>query len=238
MSLIYKKILANQKKKKPLLAVLIDPDKFNKDLVVLANKSNVFCFFVGGSKLHDGKIDVVIKEIKRLSKLPIVIFPGDFDQMHKSASAGLIPVLVSGRNPDYLIGKHVEWAKKIKSLNIETIPTAYLLVNGQRVSTTQTVTKTNPLNEINEIVSTAIASEMIGLKLLYLEAGSGAANKVNSKIITSVKRNISLPIIVGGGIDSLTKVKEVIKSGADVVVIGNALEKNLSLLEDIKNCFK
>lgn len=237
MSTIYKKILAQYNNKKPLLVVLIDPDKFNEDLIVLANKSNVFCFFVGGSKLHTGNIVAVIRRIKKLSKLPIVIFPGNFDQLNKEANAGLLPVLVSGRNPDYLIGKHIEWAKKIRALNIETIPTAYILVNGEKTSTTQLVTNTSPLNTKDEIINTVIASELLGYKLIYLEAGSGATVNLNAKIISEVKKHTTVPLIVGGGIDSLTKVKAVIKSGADLIVIGNALEKNISLLTDIKNSF-
>jgi len=238
MSLIYKKILTRKNKNKPLLVVLIDPDKFNEELVLLANNANVFCFFVGGSKLHSGSVGGVVKRIKKLSKLPIVIFPGDFDQMHKEADAGLIPVLVSGRNPDYLIGKHVQWAKKIKSLNIETIPTAYILINGEKTSTTQEVTNTSPLSSKLEIVNTVIASELLGYKLIYLEAGSGAKSRVNSTIIAEVKKQTSVPLIVGGGINSIERVNDVIKAGADIVVIGNALEKNISLLEDIKKCFK
>ncbi len=237
MRSIYQKILANKKKHKALLAVLVDPDKFNEDLIVLANSCNVFCFFVGGSKLHKGSIDFVVKRIKKLSKLPVVIFPGDFDQMHKGANAGLIPVLVSGRNPDYLIGKHVVWAKKIKSLNIETIPTAYILINGKKTSTTQIVTNTSPLTSKQEIINTAIASELMGLKLLYLEAGSGASKQVNSKIVAEVKKQVSLPVVVGGGINSVDKANEIIKSGADIIVIGNALEKNIHLLQELKNLF-
>jgi len=239
MSLVYKKILAQKKKNKPLLAVLIDPDKFNLDVVIKAN-AIAHLFFVGGSVLKNGELENCISKIKKHSKLPIVIFPGDTNQLDKRADALLLLSLISGRNPDYLIGKHVEVARKIKSSKQEVISTGYILIEGGKKSTTEKVSKTKSLtkNNIAKIVDTAIAGELIGMKLIYLEAGSGASKQVNSKIISEVKKQISAPLIVGGGINSVDKVNEVIKSGADIIVIGNALEKNISLLEDIKNCFK
>lgn len=239
MSLVYKKILAQKKKNKPLLAVLIDPDKFNVDVVSNAN-SIAHLFFVGGSVLKNGELENCIYKIKKHSKLPIVIFPGDVNQLDKRADALLLLSLISGRNPDYLIGKHVEVARKIKSSKQEVISTGYILVEGGKKSTTEKVSKTQSISNkhITKIVDTAIAGELLGMKLIYLEAGSGASKQVNSNIISEVKKQISVPLIVGGGINSVDKVSEVIKSGADVIVIGNALEKNISLLEDIKKCFK
>lgn len=239
MSLIYKKILAQKKKNKPLLAVLIDPDKFDLNVVIAANNI-AHLFFVGGSVLKNGELKNCISKIKRHSKLPVVIFPGDTNQLDKRADALLLLSLISGRNPDYLIGKHVEVARKIKASKQEVISTGYILVEGGKKSTTEKVSKTQSISNknISKIVDTAIAGEMLGMKLIYLEAGSGASKQINSKIITQVRKQISLPIIVGGGITSFDKVNSVIKSGADIIVIGNALEKNISLLGDIKKCFK
>lgn len=239
MSLIYKKILAQKKKNKPLLAVLIDPDKFDLNVVIAANNI-AHLFFVGGSVLKNGELKNCVSKIKRHSKLPVVIFPGDTNQLDKRADALLVLSLISGRNPDYLIGKHVEVARKIKASKQEVISTGYILVEGGKKSTTEKVSKTQSISNknISKIVDTAIAGEILGMKLIYLEAGSGASKQINSKIITQVRKQISLPIIVGGGINSFDKVNSVIKSGADIIVIGNALEKNISLLGDIKKCFK
>ena len=239
MSLIYKKILAQKKKNKPVLAVLIDPDKFNLDVIIKANDV-AHLFFVGGSVLKNGELENCISKIKKHSKLPVIIFPGDTNQLDKRADALLLLSLISGRNPEYLIGKHVEVARKIKASKQEVISTGYILVEGGKKSKTEKVSKTQSLSKKNssKIVDTAIAGELLGMKLIYLEAGSGASEQINSKIITEVKRQITIPLIVGGGINSIDKVNSVIKSGADVVVIGNALEKNISLLEDIKKCFK
>jgi len=239
MSLIYKKILEQKKRGTVLLAVLIDPDKFNVDVVIAANSIAQF-IFVGGSVLKNGELENCISKIKKHSKLPVIIFPGDVNQLDKRADALLLLSLISGRNPDYLIGKHVEVARKIKSSKQEVISTGYILVEGGKKSTTEKVSKTQSINNkhISKIADTAIAGELLGMKLIYLEAGSGASKQVNSKVISEVKKQISVPLIVGGGINSVAKVSKVIKSGADIVVIGNALEKNISLLLDIKKYFK
>lgn len=238
MGKIYNEIIKHQLNKKCLLAVLIDPDKFNKDVIIEANKV-AHLFFIGGSVLKNGELKKRITAIKKHTKLPLLIFPGDINQLDKRADALLFLSLLSGRNPDYLIGKHVQVAREIKKSKQEVIPTGYLLIEGGRASTTQKVSKTKPLKsrDIRTIIDTAIAGELLGMKLIYLEAGSGAKEKVNSKIISEVKKNISIPLIVGGGIDSKAKVEAVKKSGADIIVIGNALEKNLSLLNAIKTCF-
>jgi len=235
----YKNILAQTKKNKPLLAVLIDPDKFDLNVVIAANNIAQL-FFVGGSVLKNGELENCISKIKKHTKLPVIIFPGDKNQLDKRADALLLLSLISGRNPDYLIGKHVEVARRVKLSKQEVISTGYILVEGGKKSTTEKVSKTKSLakNDIAKIVDTAIAGELLGMKLIYLEAGSGASEQINSKIISDVKKQISLPLIVGGGINTIDKVKSVIKSGADIIVIGNALEKNISLLEDIKKCFK
>ncbi|HTA61884.1 MAG TPA: geranylgeranylglyceryl/heptaprenylglyceryl phosphate synthase [Bacteroidia bacterium] len=238
MNKIYQKIISAQKKKQAQLAVLIDPDKFNPQLITLANQCNVHYFFVGGSELTNGNIEKTISTIKKLSKIPVIIFPGDEKQLSAKADAILFLSLLSGRNPDYLIGKQVLAAPFIKQKKLECISTAYILVDGNKKSTTQKVTNTKPLSDTKTIINTSIAAELLGFKTVYLEAGSGAKKNINISIIKKVKQNISLPLLVGGGIDSVTKAKQAIKAGADVLVIGNALEKNSILLKELSLLFK
>lgn len=225
--------------KKPLLAVLIDPDKYNPELIHLANKSKVACFLVGGSDLKKGDVTQTILSIKKISKIPVILFPGNEAQLSKSADGLLLLSLLSGKNPDYLITKHVTAAPIIKKMKLKYIPTAYILIDGGARSTTQKITKTVPMNPKNSalIINTALAAEQLGFKAVYLEAGSGAIKNVTTTLIKGVKKQIKLPVIVGGGLDSIKKINQVIDSGANMLVIGNALEKNVFLLTDISTCF-
>ena len=231
------KIINTNKKAK--LVILIDPDKFNPKLIDMANKNKVAFFLVGGSKLKKNNIAEVVSEIKRRTKKPVLIFPGSEKQICKNADGLLLLSLISGRNPEFLIGKHVKAAAAIKKNNINTLPVGYILIEGSRTSATQKVTNTKAISASNTklIIDTAVAGELLGLKAIYLEAGSGSKTQVRTKIITSVKKNISLPLFVGGGIDSELKAKQAIKAGADYVVVGNALEKNLYLLSEIEKAF-
>ena len=219
------------------LIVLIDPDKYNPEIVDIANNCNVHCFFIGGSKIKDGYFEQTIRSIKSKTKIPLIIFPGDETQISKYADGLLILSLISGRNPDYLIGKHVIAAKKIKSSKLKTIPIGYILVNGDKISTTQKITKTKPLSTKNEIIETAIAGELLGKQLIYLESGSGANSTIKNNIINAVKKQISIPIIIGGGINTLQKAKSILKSNPDYIVIGNALEIRPTLLKEINTLF-
>lgn len=226
-----------KKTKHTQLIILIDPDKYNPELVKMANHCTVAYIFVGGSSLKNNTFEKTVKSIKSLSKIPVIIFPGDETQVSKFADAILILSLLSGRNPEYLIGKHVRAAAKIKSSKLLSIPTGYILVNGSKKSTTEKVTRTKPLATTKEIIETCIAAELLGKQLIYLEAGSGANRPLNGSIIKAVKTNSSLPLIVGGGIDSTEKVKKILLSKPDYMVIGNALEKNPDLLIDINRLF-
>lgn len=225
--------------KKPLLAVLIDPDKFNLELIHLANKSKVACFLVGGSELEKGDVTKTVLAIKKTSSIPVILFPGNETQLSKHADGLLLLSLLSGRNPDYLISKHITAAPIIKKMRLEHLPTAYLLIDGGATSTTERVTGTLPLDPKNKkiIINTAIAAEQLGFKAVYLEAGSGAKTSIAAPLIKNIKKEISLPLIVGGGIDSKQKTEEIIKAGANMIVIGNALEKNVHLLAEISKCF-
>ena len=235
-SALIKKLNAS---KKPLLAVLIDPDKFNPQLIHLAAETKVACFLVGGSQLNNGDIHKTIASIKKISDIPVVLFPGDETQLSKKADGLLLLSLLSGRNPEYLIEKHITAAPIIKKMKLNYLSTAYLLIDGGKISSTQTVTNTLPLNLNNKtyIVNTAMAAEQLGFKAIYLEAGSGAEKGVPPMLVKEIRRQINIPVILGGGINSKQKVIKAIKTGANMIVIGNALEKNVYLLHDIDSCF-
>ncbi|MDX2173739.1 MAG: geranylgeranylglyceryl/heptaprenylglyceryl phosphate synthase [Bacteroidota bacterium] len=225
--------------KKPLLAILIDPDKFNPELIKIANSCKVSCFLVGGSVLKSGNITKTVNVIKTLSNIPVILFPGDENQLSKYADGLFLPSLISGRNPDYLIEKHITMAPKINVMKLQHLPMAYILIDGGKPSQTQIVTKTMPLNPQNSsyIVNTALAAEHLGFKLLYLEAGSGAKVGIPTSLVRTIKKQVKIPVIVGGGIDSVQKMKKVINSGANIIVVGNALEKDVYLLPKLSMCF-
>lgn len=225
------------KNKKAQLVVLIDPDKFDPKLIELSAKSKVAFFLVGGSELKKNNISSVVSKIKKRSKKPVLIFPGNEKQICSNADGLLLLSLISGRNPEFLIGKHVKAVSSIKKNKLKTFPVGYILMNGERTSTTQKVTNTEAISSTKLAVDTAMAGELLGLKAIYLEAGSGAKTQVNSKTIRAVKNNISVPLFVGGGVDSAAKAKLAIKAGANFVVVGNALEKNLYLLSEIEKAF-
>jgi putative glycerol-1-phosphate prenyltransferase len=226
--------------KEPLLAVLVDPDKFNPALIEFADRLGVHCGLVGGSRLEKGDVASTIARIKKISKIPVILFPGDESQLTHRADGLLLLSLLSGRNPEYLIEKHIAAAPVIKRMKLSYISTAYLLIDGGKQSTTQKVTGTRPLDptDVRYIVHTAIAAEQLGFKAVYLEAGSGAPASISPRIVTALKKETSLPVIVGGGIHSRRIAESLLRAGADMLVIGNALEKNMLLLEDISKAFK
>jgi len=234
--MIYKKLI---QKTGPKLAVVVDPDKYSLEallsLITLAENCRADYFFVGGSLLMDNRFEEAISLIKETSNIPAVIFPGNNYQVSAKADAVLFLSLISGRNPEYLIGQHVIAAPIIKEYNLEVIPTGYMLIDGGKTSTTSYITQTIPIpNDKPDIaVATAMAGEMLGMKLIYLEAGSGAKNPVSTTIIREVKKNISVPLVVGGGIRTGEQAEEICKAGANVVVVGNVLEKEPELLMEI-----
>jgi phosphoglycerol geranylgeranyltransferase len=224
---------------KPCLAVLIDPDKFDPRLIHLANTCRVACFLVGGSRLEKGDVTKTIRAIKKISKIPVVLFPGDETQLSKEADGLLLLSLLSGRNPEYLIEKHVTAAPVIKKMKLKHLPTAYLLINKGGTSATQQVTGTRPLDPANStyIVNTAIAAQQLGFQAIYLEAGSGAKTSVAPALIKKIRKETAIPLIVGGGIDSVKKTQAIIAAGASMIVVGNALEKDVYLLTKLSACF-
>ena len=228
--------------RKPLLAVLIDPDKFNPQVVHVANKCAVACFLVGGSRLQTGNsARATVREIKKLSTKPVVLFPGDETQLTPDADGLLLLSLLSGRNPEYLIEKHIRAAPLIRKMRLPHLSTAYILIgDGRRRSATEKVTGTSPIDpgRTAYIVNTAIAAVQLGFRAIYLEAGSGAVAHVKPSLIRRVRDNVDIPIVVGGGIDSAAKARQAVGAGASMVVVGNALEKNVYLLNQISACFR
>jgi len=234
--MIYQQIKNRQQKQ---LAVLIDPDNQRREtllpLIELAQNARVDFFLVGGSLLLENSFEQTIETIKANSKIPVVIFPGNNYQISKKADAVLFLSLISGRNPEYLIGQQVIAAPLIKEVNLETIATGYLLIDGGRISTTSYITQTVPIpNDKPDIaVATALAGEMLGMQLIYLEAGSGAEQPVSAEMVGAVKKSISVPLVVGGGIRTGEQAEEICKAGADIIVVGNVLEKKPEALMEI-----
>lgn len=221
------------------LAVLIDPDKMRivsvSGFVSKINQSIATHIFVGGSEVAEGITETLVIEIKKHTDLPVVLFPGDVIQITDKADGILFLSLISGRNPDYLIGKHVEAVSKLKSSNLEVIPTGYILIENGKETSVERVSQTRPLkrNNIKAIIDTAKAGELLGMQLIYLEAGSGATHAIEPKIIQKVKEELNIPLIVGGGIRSKRAMDAAYKAGADIVVIGTAFEEDENFFLDI-----
>jgi putative glycerol-1-phosphate prenyltransferase len=212
------------------LIVLIDPDKFDefKAEEFFNNlPEDITYIFVGGSTVEAYKTDRTVSAIKLFSELPVIIFPGDHTQITEKADGILFLSLLSGRNPEYLIEQQVKSINKLKKSNLEIIPTGYILIDGGKECAVQRISKTKPMpqNNIEAIVNTALAGQFSGKQLIYLEAGSGAINHVSLEIIKEVKKALSIPLIVGGGIKNSRQLENIYKAGADIVVIGTAFEK-------------
>lgn len=240
MTNIYQDILTRISNSKRLLAVLIDPDKMRVENVfsflLKVNDSIATHILVGGSEVDKGKTERLIIEIKKYTQLPIILFPGDHIQISDKADALLFLSLISGRNPEYLIGKQVESISKLRQANLEIIPTGYILLENGKQTSVERVSKTKPLkrNNIDLIMDTAKAGELLGMKLIYLEAGSGATHPIEVSIIKRVKTQLNIPLIVGGGIWSTQAIESAFESGANMVVVGTAFEEDESFFNDIK----
>ena len=237
---IYNKLIESISNGEKLLAVLIDPDKMTTEMVSgfikKVNRSIISYIFVGGSEVEEKLTEVLVLEIKKHTKLPIVLFPGDVTQVTDKADALLFLSLISGRNPDYLIEKHVEAVSKLKGSQLEVIPTGYLLIENGKETAVQRVTQTKPLkrSQVQSIVDTSKAGELLGMKLIYLEAGSGATHPITPEIISKVKKELHIPLIVGGGIKSKHQLQGAFNAGADLVVIGTAFEENDHFFNELK----
>lgn len=241
--MIYDWIVKQVLNGKKIFALLLDPDEYNdqslKHTLLEAGKSKTDLILVGGS-LVTNPIAPFIQKIKENSEIPVLLFPGNLLQISNNADGILFLSLISGRNPDLLISNHVASAPMIKSSGMEVISTGYILVENGKSTSVEYISNTRPVpSDKPDIASaTAIAGEMLGFKLIYLEAGSGAQHPVKTETITLVKKSIKVPLVVGGGIRNPEDAKNILNAGADIIVIGNAVEKNTSLLKKISGITK
>lgn len=229
---VYEHIIRNKSLGRKMLAVLLDPQK-HIDLIATADnirRAGIELVFVGGSGYEQGVDDYIVKLRSLLydsnNYCSIILFPGDVCQFSEKADALLFLSLISGRDVDLIIGKHIKTSRAVYNSGIETIPMGYILIEGGRESAVQRVTNTEPLNDTIKIVDTALAGMLLGYKLIYLEAGSGALQPVAPNIISSVSECIDVPLIVGGGICTIEQMLSAFHAGADIVVIGNYFEKH------------
>jgi putative glycerol-1-phosphate prenyltransferase len=237
ISNIYQQIIQAKIDGQKLLAILLDPDKIvweNLDhLLLKINQSPATHIFVGGSIVRTTILEDLMTALKQKTNLPVIIFPGDPSQISSQADAILFLSLLSGRNADYLIEYQVQAAPILKKTNLEVISTGYILIESGNETAVARVSKTQPLDrqDLNLVLATAQAGEMLGNKLVYLEAGSGAKQSVPLEMIQLIAQNIEIPIIVGGGIANLKGIQQAYNAGADLVVIGTAFENNSHFFE-------
>lgn len=240
MKNVLNNILHNIFINKKQLAILIDPEKMKLDsvkpFIKKVNRSVASYIFVGGSTVPKDLTEPLVLEIKKHTTLPVILFPGDVAQITNAANALLFLSLMSGRNPEYLIGKHVQAIPYLKETSLEVIPTGYLLIENGAKTTVQKVTETIPMStkEIDTIVNTALAGELLGMRLMYLEAGSGAQQPVSTEVISAVKHELTIPLIVGGGIKTKIQLDDAFRAGANMVVIGSAIEENEDFLYELR----
>lgn len=227
---------------KKSIAVLVDPDKVEDPsklqyLINLASENCVDYFFVGGSLMTTTNLSEVVKLIKKNVNLPVILFPGNSIQIEPTADAILFLSLISGRNPELLIGQHVVSAPILRNTRLEIIPTGYMLINSGKTTSVAYISNTIPIPEdkFSLAACTAMAGEMLGLQTIYLDAGSGAEREISPRMIASVRKAVNVPLIIGGGINSSIKAMNALEAGADMIVIGNALEKDPDMLIEVSD---
>lgn len=238
---ILSQIQALKSQGKKGIAILIDPDKVPVDefesLAIRLNDTGIDFVFVGGSLLMNDQMPQLVSALKRFVRVPIVLFPGNAYQICPEADGILFLSLISGRNPEMLIGQHVIAAPRLKQSDLEVLPTGYLLIDSGRSTSVNYMSNTLPIprDKADIAVCTAMAGELLGLRVMYMDAGSGAANTIPTEMISAVAGSIDVPLIVGGGIRNTQEAEAVLKAGADLIVIGNAFEndRNSPLIEDI-----
>lgn len=237
---ILSSIINKTEKGKKQLAVLLDPDKYQGEkmdkAIELLIQVQPDMVLVGGSIVNTNT-DSVVQKLKTNLSLPVILYPGSLLQLSPNADAILFISLISGRNPEFLIGNHVVAAPILKKANLEVISTGYMIIDGGIRTSVEYMSNTMPIpSEKNDIaVATALAGQYLGMKMIYMDGGSGAHNPIPMSMIENVKKAIDIPLIIGGGLNTTPKVENACKAGADIIVIGNALEKNIELMRDFKN---
>jgi putative glycerol-1-phosphate prenyltransferase len=240
-SVIFQELADRKKQGKKSFAVLIDPDKVNAavldELIRLSISAKVDYFLVGGSLVISNHLDECVQHIKKNCGIPVILFPGSPSQVSRYADALLYLSLISGRNPELLIGQHVVSAPFVRSSGLEIMPTGYIVVDGGAPTTVSYISNASPIPcDKNEIaMCTAMAGEMLGMKLIYMDAGSGAKRAISESMIRIVAEHIEAPLIIGGGIIEPEKAYLNCKAGADVIVVGNAIEKDASLIREMSD---
>lgn len=231
--MIYNNLYQAKQRGEKQLAVLVDPDKTNRDAIItiaeLANSGGVSYFLWGGSLVNETQADYYLSLLKAHTKIPIILFPGSIHQLSPQADALLFLSLLSGRNPELLVGQHVLAAPKIKRMNLEVISTSYLYIDGGRPSSVGYMSNTQPIpaDKTGIAAATALAGKYMGHKVCYMDAGSGALNPVSPAMIQAVAKQIEdLPLIVGGGIRTPQQASAALDAGADLIVVGNKLEED------------
>ena len=244
-NLILTHILANTGKGGKQLAVLIDPDSISDEAMLvntckMSTAAGADLILVGGSLITNGFFERCISIIREQTDIPVVLFPGNIMQIDEHADAILFLSLISGRNPDMLIGKHVLAAPMLKKSELEVIPTGYMLIDGGNITSVSYMSNTTPIPADKSSIAacTALAGEMLGLRTIYMDAGSGAKQPIPEKLIREVKQQLSIPLFVGGGIRTPEAAKAAAQAGADIVVVGNAIEKDPSLIAKLVDAVK
>jgi phosphoglycerol geranylgeranyltransferase len=236
---IYQSLLERKTKGQKSFAVLIDPDKITAEkideLTSLAVSAGVDYLLVGGSLVISNRLDEVVQQIKKNCDIPVILFPGSPSQVSRYADALLYLSLISGRNPELLIGQHVISAPFVKKSGLEIMSTGYMVIDGGAPTTVSYISNATPIPaDKNEIaMCTAMAGEMLGMKLIFMDAGSGAKRAISESMIEQVSKIIEVPLVIGGGISDPEKAYRNCKAGADVIVIGNAIEKDASLIREM-----
>ncbi len=241
---VYQSLLNKKEHLHKSFAVLVDPDKVGKkeidELIRLCTDANVDYLLVGGSLMVSNRLDDIVIQIKENCDIPVILFPGSPSQISKHADALLYLSLISGRNAELLIGQHVISAPAVKQSGLEVMSTGYMLIDGGAATTVSYISNAQPIpSDKNEIaICTAMAGEMLGMKLIYMDAGSGARKPVTEEMINAVSQTIHIPLIVGGGIRDAEKAYLSCKAGADLIVVGNAIEKAPSLISEIASAIR
>ncbi|MEO1653388.1 MAG: geranylgeranylglyceryl/heptaprenylglyceryl phosphate synthase [Bacteroidota bacterium] len=236
---IYQEMLDRKARGQKSFILLIDPDKFDEQIGHTLHQQNAFAqadfLFVGGSLINGSNINGTILQIKSYTDKPVIIFPGSNMHIDLAADGILFLSLISGRNPEFLIGQHIVAAPFLKRSRLEVLATGYMLIEGGQATTVSYISNTSPIpHDKPEVAAcTAIAGEMLGLKLIYADAGSGAQKSISKKMIHSLRKAIDIPLIIGGGIRTAAKAQEILEAGADTIVVGNAAEKDPSLISQI-----